>query len=58
MGIKSTDTPATSLEPMFWPDITTPLVTEPLAETHKLPDPYSNMDTLVDELETAILKAL
>ena len=58
MGIKSIDTPATSLEPMFWPDIITPLVIEPLAETHKLPDPYSNMDILVDELETAILKAL
>ena len=54
MGIKCIDAPATLLEPMFWPNITNLLVVKPLAETYNLPDPYSDMDMLADELETAI----
>ena len=58
MGIKSINTPAISLESMFQPDITNPLVMEPLAETCDLLYPYSDMDLLVDELETAIIETL
>ena len=58
MGIKAIDALATLLEPMFWPDITKLWVMEPLAETHNLLAPYSNMKMLVDELDRAIFKIL
>ena len=58
MGIKSIAAPTTLSEPVFWPDVTNTLVMEHLAETHKLPDPCSDMDVLVDELERGILNTL
>ena len=58
MGIKSINAPTTLSELVFQPDITNPLVMEPLAETHKLLEPYSDMDVLADELETAVIGSL
>ena len=58
MGIKSINAPTTLSEFVFQTDITNPLVMEPQAETHKLLEPYSDMDVLADELETAIINSL
>ena len=58
MSIESIDAPTTLLEPVLWPDVTNSLVMEHLAETHDLLDPYSDMDLLADEMETAIIETL
>ena len=56
--IKTINAPTTSLEPVFRPNVTNPLVMGPLGETCKLMDPYSDMDVFTDELETAIINTL
>ena len=58
MGIEPINAPATSLEPVFQSDATNSLVMESLVETHKPPEPYSDVDKLADELETAIINLL
>ena len=38
---------------MFQPDVTNLLVTEPLADTYDLPDPYSDMDVVMATLTSS-----
>ena len=38
---------------MSQPDVTILLVTEPLADTHDLPDPYSDMDVVMATLTSS-----
>ena len=58
MGIEPINTPAPTLEPVFQPDNTNLLVAKPLTEMCTLPEPYSDMDVLADELETATITSI
>ena len=58
IGIKLINTPAPTSGPVFQPNDTNLLVVEPLAEMCALPEPYSDVDVLNNELETAIITSI